>query len=156
MRRHPWVMPGIFWTALAGGVLLKGPLILMFVVLTVGVALIAIDRSASWIWRLKPLAGIGWFSLLVLPWFVAIVAAQRRQLLRRVRSAATCCPRSAAARNRTAHRPAPISSLFWVTFFPGAMLAGLAAPAVWRDRANPAPSSCWPGWCRPGSCSRSS
>ena len=26
---------------------------------------------------------------------------------------------------------------FWVTFFPGAMLAGLAAPAVWRARAEP-------------------
>jgi 4-amino-4-deoxy-L-arabinose transferase-like glycosyltransferase len=26
---------------------------------------------------------------------------------------------------------------FWETFFPGAMLAGLAAPAVWRARAEP-------------------
>src|ERR1700688_754828 len=29
----PWSWPAIFWTALAGGILLKGPLILMFVVL---------------------------------------------------------------------------------------------------------------------------
>ena len=39
VRRAPdthvgWTMPAILWTALAGGVLLKGPLILMFVVLT--------------------------------------------------------------------------------------------------------------------------
>src|SRR5664279_968021 len=38
-RRAPdtpegWMMPAILWSALAGGVLLKGPLILMFVVLT--------------------------------------------------------------------------------------------------------------------------
>jgi len=26
---------------------------------------------------------------------------------------------------------------FWATFFPGAILAGLAAPAVWRSRAEP-------------------
>src|SRR3954463_10528180 len=31
----PWSWPAIFWTALAGGILLKGPLILMFVVLTI-------------------------------------------------------------------------------------------------------------------------
>src|SRR6195952_4916444 len=30
----PWTWPAIFWTALAGGILLKGPLILMFVGLT--------------------------------------------------------------------------------------------------------------------------
>src|SRR3954454_12702813 len=33
---HPsWTSPAIFWTALAGGILLKGPLILMFVGLTI-------------------------------------------------------------------------------------------------------------------------
>ena len=30
---QPWTWPAIFWTALAGGILIKGPLILMFVVL---------------------------------------------------------------------------------------------------------------------------
>src|SRR6185503_11734946 len=30
-----WVLPAIFWTALGAGVLLKGPLILMFVALTI-------------------------------------------------------------------------------------------------------------------------
>src|SRR5208283_2091359 len=29
--RQPWTWPAIFWTALAGGILIKGPLILMFV-----------------------------------------------------------------------------------------------------------------------------
>src|SRR6266446_1984226 len=33
--RPPWSYPIIFWTALAGGILLKGPLILMFIALTV-------------------------------------------------------------------------------------------------------------------------
>src|SRR6478672_10045488 len=31
----PWLWPAIFWTALAGGILLQGPLILMFVGLTI-------------------------------------------------------------------------------------------------------------------------
>ena len=39
-RRHAtglagWTLPAIFWTALAAGILIKGPLIVMFVVLTV-------------------------------------------------------------------------------------------------------------------------
>src|SRR3981189_123344 len=34
--RPPWSWPAIFWTALAGGILLKGPLILLFVVLPLG------------------------------------------------------------------------------------------------------------------------
>jgi len=44
---HPsWSAPAIFWTALAGGILLKGPLILMFVGLTI-LALAILDRSAA-------------------------------------------------------------------------------------------------------------
>ena len=45
-----WMLPGIFWTALAGGVLLKGPLILMLVGVDGATALIA-DRKARWLWR---------------------------------------------------------------------------------------------------------
>src|ERR1700685_2993971 len=50
----PWAWPIIFWTALAGGILLKGPLILVFAALTIGVLAI-LDRSATWLWRLRPL-----------------------------------------------------------------------------------------------------
>src|SRR6516164_9782402 len=42
----PWRWPAIFWTALAAGILLKGPLILMFAVLTIVVLAIQ-DRDAS-------------------------------------------------------------------------------------------------------------
>src|SRR5579864_3049212 len=67
----PWAWPAIFWTALAGGILLKGPLILMFVGLTIG-TLAVLDRSAGWLWRLRPVWGLTWLFVLVLPWFVAI------------------------------------------------------------------------------------
>ena len=57
-RRTPetkigWTQPAILWTALAAGVLLKGPLILMFVGLTALTLSIA-DRSARWVWSLRP------------------------------------------------------------------------------------------------------
>src|SRR5436305_1324115 len=53
----PWSWPAIFWTALAGGILLKGPLILMFVGLTIG-ALAILYRSAAWLWRVSPAWGL--------------------------------------------------------------------------------------------------
>src|SRR3954452_12682942 len=64
----PWSSPAIFWTALAGGVLLKGPLILMFVGLTI-LVLAILDRSAVWLWRMRPVWGLTWTLVLVLPWF---------------------------------------------------------------------------------------
>src|SRR6267378_3150730 len=60
----PWSWPAIFWTALAGGILLKGPLILMFVGLTI-VTLAILDRSAAWLWRLRPVWGLMWTLVLV-------------------------------------------------------------------------------------------
>src|SRR5580658_8751232 len=72
----PWTWPAIFWTALAAGILLKGPLILMFVVLTVG-TLAILDRSAAWLWRLRPVWGLMWMLVLVLPWFIAIFCRAR-------------------------------------------------------------------------------
>src|ERR1700694_1842747 len=53
----PWGPPATFWTALAGGILLKGPLILMFVGLTIA-ALAILDRSAVWMWRMRPVWGL--------------------------------------------------------------------------------------------------
>jgi 4-amino-4-deoxy-L-arabinose transferase-like glycosyltransferase len=69
--RPPWSWPIIFWTALAGGILIKGPLILMFAGLTI-LTLAILDRGASWLWRLRPVSGLIWMLVLVMPWFVAI------------------------------------------------------------------------------------
>jgi 4-amino-4-deoxy-L-arabinose transferase-like glycosyltransferase len=77
-RRTPeakigWGLPAILWTAMAAGVLVKGPLIVMFVVLT-ALTLSILDRSARWLGATRPLVGVIWMLLLVTPWFVAIVA----------------------------------------------------------------------------------
>jgi 4-amino-4-deoxy-L-arabinose transferase-like glycosyltransferase len=130
-----WQLPAIFWTALAGGILLKGPLILMVAGLAV-LMLAILDRSARWIWSLRPLPGVLWLIVLVMPWFVAIVArsgdsffAQSlgHDMLDKVISA------------QEAHGAPPgfYFLLFWVTFWPGSVLAGLAAPMVWKTRREP-------------------
>src|SRR6185437_8112819 len=71
--RTDWGWPAIFWTALAAGILIKGPGIVMFVAITV-LALAAIDRSARWLAGLRPIPGVLWLSVLVLPWFLAIAS----------------------------------------------------------------------------------
>ncbi len=51
-----WKVAAVFWTALAAGVLLKGPVNVMIVGLTV-ITLVIVDRSARWLLALKPLLG---------------------------------------------------------------------------------------------------
>jgi 4-amino-4-deoxy-L-arabinose transferase-like glycosyltransferase len=133
--RSRWTLPAIFWTALAAGVLLKGPLIIM-VVGVAALALVVIDRSAGWLLALKPSIGVLWFAALVLPWFVAIIGraddaffaeSVGRDLLPKLYS------------NQEGHAapPGTYFLIFWLMFFPGSMLAGVAAPAVWAARHEP-------------------
>lgn len=135
VEREPWLLAGIFWTALAAGILIKGPLILMLVALPL-IALWITDRSAAWFMRLRPQAGIPWMLLLVLPWFVMIVlrsgdsffaGSLGQDLFGKVVS------------GQESHGAPPglYFVLFWVTFWPGAVLAGFAVSAVWKARREP-------------------
>jgi 4-amino-4-deoxy-L-arabinose transferase-like glycosyltransferase len=131
-----WILPLIFWTALAGGVLLKGPLILLFAGLA-AVTLAIADRSARWLLALRPLVGAIWFLVLVLPWFLAITSragesffaeSVGHDLLAKVFS------------SQESHGAPPgyYFLLFWITFWPAAPLAALAAPGIWAARREPA------------------
>jgi 4-amino-4-deoxy-L-arabinose transferase-like glycosyltransferase len=131
----PWTWPAIFWTALAGGILLKGPLILMFVGLTI-VTLAIFDRSANWIWRLRPVWGLMWMLVLVLPWFVAIFWRAGDAFF--ADSIGGDMLSKLSAQESHGAPPGVYLLLFWITFWPGAPLAAMAAPAVWRARREPA------------------
>lgn len=133
--RRAWALPAIFWVALAGGILLKGPLILMFVGLTVA-ALSIHDRSARWFLGLRPLPGVIVMLILVLPWFLAIVfraggaffaGSIGEDMLSKV----------ASGQESHGAPPGYYAVLFFVTFWPGSLLFGLAAPAIWRDKFEP-------------------
>jgi len=130
----PWSWPAIFWTALAGGVLLKGPLILMFVVLAI-TTLAILDRSATWLWRLRPVWGLMWTLVLVLPWFVAIFWRAGETFF--TDSVGGDMLSKLAAQESHGAPPGVYLLLFWITFWPGAPLAGMATPAVWRARREP-------------------
>src|SRR5258705_1863437 len=130
----PWSRPAIFWTALAGGILLKGPLILMFVGLTI-VTLAILDRNASWLWRLRPVWGLMWLLVLVLPWFVLIFWRAGETFF--TDSVGGDMLAKFVGQESHGAPPGLYLLLFWVTFSPGAPLAGMAAPAVWRARREP-------------------
>jgi 4-amino-4-deoxy-L-arabinose transferase-like glycosyltransferase len=130
----PWSWPAIFWTALAGSILLKGPFVLMIVGLTIA-TLAILDRSGSWLWRLRPVWGLTWMLVLVLPWFIAIFWRAGDAFF--VDSIGGDMLSKLAAQESHGAPPGVYLLLFWVTFWPGAPLAGLAAPAVWRARREP-------------------
>ena len=134
--RLDWKLPAIFWTALAVGILIKGPVNLMIVGLT-ALTLSIFERSGRWLLALRPLAGVAWLFLIVLPWFVAIYArvgtaffadALGHDMLGKL----------ASAQETHGAPPGLYFLLFFATFYPGSILAGLAAPAVWRVRREPA------------------
>jgi len=130
----PWTWPAIFWTALAGGILLKGPLILMFVGLTIA-ALAILDRSVTWLWRLRPAWGLTWLFVLVLPWFVAIFWRAGEAFF--ADSIGGDMLSKLSAQESHGAPPGLYLLLAWVTFWPGAPMALMAAPAVWRARREP-------------------
>ena len=130
----PWSWPAIFWTALAGGILIKGPLILMFVGLAI-LTLAFLDRSAAWLSRLRPVWGLIWLLVLVLPWFVAIFWRAGDAFF--ADSIGGDMLSKLAAQESHGMPPGLYLLLFWLTFWPGAPLAAMAAPAVWRARREP-------------------
>ncbi|MBX3552369.1 MAG: glycosyltransferase family 39 protein [Pseudolabrys sp.] len=135
-----WTNPAIFWTAMAGGILLKGPLIVMFVGFA-AVTLVILDRKTSdgswrWLAGLRPAIGLLWMVALVLPWFVAIIGkagdsffakSVGDDMLAKVTS------------GQEAHGAPPLTYLllFFVTFWPGSVLAAMAVPAVRRAWRQP-------------------
>jgi 4-amino-4-deoxy-L-arabinose transferase-like glycosyltransferase len=135
LLRPSWTLPAVFWTAVAGGILIKGPLILMFVAFTV-IALAILDRSAAWLWRLRPVWGLLWTLVLVLPWFVAIFLKAGDTFFANSLGG-DMLSKVASAQESHGAPPGLYFLLFWLTFWPGATLAGLAVPAVWRARREP-------------------
>jgi 4-amino-4-deoxy-L-arabinose transferase-like glycosyltransferase len=130
-----WTIPAVFWTALGTGVLLKGPVILMFVGLAAG-TLVIVDRSARWLLALRPLPGVVWFLMLVLPWFIAIIWRSGDRFLAES-VGHDLFDKVFQGQESHGAPPGLYLVLFWVTFWPAAPLAALAAPAAWAARREP-------------------
>jgi 4-amino-4-deoxy-L-arabinose transferase-like glycosyltransferase len=127
----------IFWTAVALGMLIKGLLILMVVGLT-SVTLLIFDRSGRWVLSLRPVLGIAWAALLVLPWLVAISMRTGNAFLLDSVGHDTL-GKILSSQQGHGQPPGFYLVLFFLTFFPASMLALLAARAVVTEaRRQPA------------------
>jgi 4-amino-4-deoxy-L-arabinose transferase-like glycosyltransferase len=136
VARPGWALLMVFWTALAAGVLLKGPVIVMIVALTAA-TLSIIDRSVRWLGAVRPLYGGAWLVVLALPWFIAIYMRTGDAFLH---DSVIHDALGKIANVQESHSAPPGYYLvvFLATFFPGSILAGLAAPAVWARRCESA------------------
>ena len=125
----------VLGSASPSGILVKGPLILMFVGLA-AVSSRSRERSARWLLALRPARAAIVTLAVVLPWFVAIAlksggaffaASVGQDMLGKVgqRPGAT-----------TGRRPATTSSPSSRTFWPGAILAAIAVPFAWSQPAR--------------------
>jgi 4-amino-4-deoxy-L-arabinose transferase-like glycosyltransferase len=131
-----WGQAAIFWTALAAGILIKGPVNLMIVGLA-ALALSILERSGRWLFALRPFAGIVWMFLIVLPWFVAIYLRAGNAFFADS-VGHDMLGKLAGAQETHGAPPGTYFVVFFATFYPASILAGLAAPAVWAERRKAA------------------
>ena len=130
----------LFWTACGAGVLVKGPMIALVVGSTV-VALCVLDRSIAWLKALRPVLGLGWLALLVLPWFIAIAIVSDGEFYR-IAIGQSLLGKVAAGQQGHGAPPGVYFLLYWITFWPAAGLAVTAFPWVWQNRGEPAVRFC--------------
>lgn len=131
---HPWRLPAIFWTAVGVGLLVKGP-ITPLIPLLAGVALYLRDRCAPWFSALKPLGGLSWALMIVLPWFILIMIETGGAFLADSLGADMLGKVKGGQEGHGAP-PLTYALAFWATAWPMAPLAALAAPFLWRYRKD--------------------
>ncbi len=133
-REHGWNV-FFFWTALAIGVLIKGPIIFMPVVGAIAWMCVR-EKSLSGLAYLGWGWGLPWLLLLAAPWFVAIAVKSDGAFF-----AASLGEDlgGKVSRGAEGHGAPPGSYLvaFFGTFWPWTALALLAIPHVWNWRRAP-------------------
>ncbi|MAK83513.1 glycosyltransferase family 39 protein [Phenylobacterium sp.] len=138
----------IFWIALGVGGMLKGPIILLVVGLC-ALALALWDRSLKRLAPLQPLWGLPLALLIAAPWYVAIGLATDGDFFR-VAIGDNLLHKVGTGQQSHGGPVGYHLMGFALTFWPGALLAALAIPFAWRERARPEIRFliCWiiPAW----------
>ncbi|MFA6019294.1 MAG: glycosyltransferase family 39 protein [Rhodospirillales bacterium] len=124
-----------FWLALGLGMLLKGPVVPMIVLLTLGSLWIA-DRDLSWFLKMRPLTGLLVATAVVGPWLVSISSATGGAFMAES-VGRDLLPKLLGAQE--SHGGWPGLYLLLAVFFlwPGSLLLWPALKAAWLNRLQP-------------------
>ncbi|MDD3370902.1 MAG: glycosyltransferase family 39 protein [Alphaproteobacteria bacterium] len=139
-------VPFVFWTALAIGVLIKGPVILLPLFGTL-LWLFHIEKSLMWLGKLRPVNGIVYAAALIAPWFIAI-SMQSHGAFMEQSAGNDMLAKIWQGQNRGMLPPGLHLLAFPILFFPFSLFSAFAAPDVWENRGKPAVRFCL-GWIIP-------
>lgn len=142
-----WLTPLTYWTALAAGFLLKGPMVVLPVLGAI-VWLAVQFRSIRWLARLRPLPGVLLFAALTAPWFIAITIATDGAFWG-ASLGGDLSDKITAEGEHSATPPGFYLITIWLTFFPWSVLIPLALGFAWHTRKDPK-TALLLGWLIPG------
>ncbi|ABD54399.1 ArnT family glycosyltransferase [Jannaschia sp. CCS1] len=132
---RPWLTPFIFWTALAAGFLLKGPMVALPMI--GAIIWIAVQfRRVHWLLRLRPLPGAILFAALTAPWFIAITLVTDGAFWS-ASLGGDLSDKITADGEHAASPPGFYLLTIWFTFFPWSLLIPLAISYAWMFRSDP-------------------
>lgn len=134
--REVWTLPAIFWSAIALGVLVKGPITPMVPFLAAA-ALSLWRRSLGWLKPLRAGWGLLFVALVAAPWLVAIMIKTNGAFLTESLGK-DMLGKVASGQESHGAPPGTYLAAFWATGWPLAPFVGLAAPLLWRMRGEAA------------------
>ena len=139
--RAPGVAPALqqrhlilFWGVIGASILVKGPITPLIALIAVIVLAIR-DRGAGWLKTLKPGRGLLIVLLIVLPWFAMILMKHGSAFIEESLGK-DMLAKVGSAQEKHGAPPGTYLGVFWVTFWPAAPLALLAAAFAWRERRD--------------------
>ncbi|MFZ1990242.1 MAG: glycosyltransferase family 39 protein [Alphaproteobacteria bacterium] len=124
--------PLLFWVALGLGGLLKGPIILLIVGLTI-IAYGVWQREWRYLLSLNPILGVVIVAAIIAPWLIAIEIDTHGAFLQHA-IGHSFGYKIAHGEQSHGQPPGYHTLLFMLTFFPGVVLAGLGGFYAWRMR----------------------
>lgn len=126
--------PLLFWVALGLGGLLKGPIILLIVGLTI-IAYGIWQREWRYLIGMNPILGVITIAAIIAPWLTAIQIDTHGEFLKHALGHSFGY-KIAHGEQSHGQPPGYHTLLFMVTFFPGIVLAGLGGFYAWRAKAE--------------------
>jgi len=146
IQSRRFFLPFLFWTALAGGILIKGPIALL-PVLGILLWVKLFGKDVSWFRRLLPLIGLLYALALTAPWFIAILAQSGVAFLE-ASAGRDMLAKIWEGQNRGFIPPGMHLTALPVLFFPFSLFVAFAIPDIWKNRKEESVRFCL-GWIVP-------